>query len=75
MGEIYKHCLVNIAATASKDSEGGLFFDRNPTTVQPLQVTSRFPPHDLSQPAQHYDVVMSDMYDSAVGTAPLNCRG
>ncbi|KAH6708869.1 heterokaryon incompatibility protein-domain-containing protein [Leptodontidium sp. MPI-SDFR-AT-0119] len=39
MGQIYMNCLLNIAATASEDSSGGLFRPRNPLAVKPAQIT------------------------------------
>jgi hypothetical protein len=40
MASVYGHASVNIAATSSSDSGGGLFFDRDPDTVQPFAVYS-----------------------------------
>lgn len=75
MGDVYRYGFINIAASASKDSEGGLFFVRDPHLVQPLQVLSRFPPHDLTQTRQYFDVCDFDLYRSVVQNAPLNSRG
>src|SRR5204863_3003115 len=72
IGEVYKNGIINIAASASIDSEDGLFFGRNPILVQPLQVRSRFPPHDQAQPIQYYNIVDHNL--SSVEEAPLNGR-
>ena len=37
MSEVYSHCLINIAATASADGSGGLFFPRNPIMIPPIR--------------------------------------
>jgi hypothetical protein len=44
MGHIYKHAACTIAATASKDSNGGLFFARRPLSLIPRQVNFEFSP-------------------------------
>ena len=44
MGHIYAHAACTIAATASKDSSGGLFFVRCPQLLQPRRVYFDFSP-------------------------------
>jgi len=44
MGHIYAHAACTIAATASKDSSGGLFFDRSPEVFGPRRVNIGFNP-------------------------------
>jgi hypothetical protein len=44
MGHIYAHASCTIAATASKDSSGGLFFDRSPKVIQSQPVHFDFSP-------------------------------
>jgi hypothetical protein len=44
MGDIYAHAACTIAATAAKDSSGGLFFDRCPESMRPLHVDFDFNP-------------------------------
>jgi hypothetical protein len=44
MGHIYSHAACTIAATASKDSSGGLFFDRCPQLLGPRRVDFDFSP-------------------------------
>lgn len=38
MGDVYHNCLVNIAATAAQDSDGGLFFKRLKRDAEHLEV-------------------------------------
>lgn len=38
MGEVYKNSYLNIAATGAVDSNGGLFFDRNPALIRPSRI-------------------------------------
>jgi hypothetical protein len=44
MGHIYTHAACTIAATASKDSSGGLFFARSPQILRPRLVSFDFSP-------------------------------
>ncbi|KAF2801061.1 HET-domain-containing protein, partial [Melanomma pulvis-pyrius CBS 109.77] len=44
MGHIYAHAACTIAATASKDSSGGLFFARCPQLLEPRRVYFDFSP-------------------------------
>ncbi len=75
MGKVYKNGIVNVAASASVNSEGGLFFHRNPLLVQPLQVKSRFPPHDSAKPMMYYTAIIQKPYGKNIEKAPLNGRG
>jgi hypothetical protein len=75
MGDIYRHCHVNIAASASKNSEGGLFFDRNPLLVQPLRVYTCFPFNDPGQKVMCHNIVFQKPCWKNVQEAPLNTRG
>jgi hypothetical protein len=38
MGQVYEHTSCNIAATKALNSREGLFFERDPTTLQRVQV-------------------------------------
>jgi Heterokaryon incompatibility protein (HET) len=52
MDKIYEYGILNIAATAGEDSDGGLFFDRDPLLVQPLQESMPWPIYQSSETAQ-----------------------
>ncbi|OJD38958.1 heterokaryon incompatibility protein [Diplodia corticola] len=51
MGEVYRNCYVNIAATAAQDSDGGLFFDRRKRDVEHLEVEIDWFSENNSAPA------------------------
>jgi hypothetical protein len=71
MGRVYKNAEVNIAATASTDSSGGLFFDREPRTVQPGVALSGWD----DCPPSTYIVSKSKLWEEGVSKAVLNTRG
>jgi hypothetical protein len=75
MGSIYRHSHINFAASASSTSEGGLFFERNPQSIRPIQVTCHFPFDQSGIPSRLYNVVRQKPYHETVGQAPLNNRG
>ncbi|OCK95970.1 HET-domain-containing protein, partial [Cenococcum geophilum 1.58] len=85
MGSIYQHSHINIAASTSEDSEGGLFFSRVPQTVRPVQVTCHFPfgrPNILSRLLHRrnaqprlYNVLQQKPYFESIEQATLNSRG
>jgi hypothetical protein len=66
MGEVYQHSFISIGATASTDSHGGLFFERNPALVKPQIYT-----------LDHADYLLIERYqwNSSVEEAPLLQRG
>ena len=76
MGQIYKNGLVNIAATAAVDSDGGIFNDRDPLLVQPLGIVTKWPIYgkavrDIGQ----YYCWDDTLWSESVLQAPLNNRG
>jgi len=75
MGSIYQHSQINIAATEPTNSEGGLFFDRTPFSILPLQVQTRFPFGDTEQPISLFNIVQQIPYIINIERAPLNSRG
>ena len=70
MGEIYAKSYLNLAATASVDSDGGLFRITNPLASVPCQVSisllDRAPITYLCRPCRQFWI--------NVDTAPLNKR-
>ena len=75
MGEIYGNGLINISASSSRDSDGGLFYERDRSLIRPLQVLSRFPPHDRESPLIHYNIDITTVYESQIRESPLHARG
>jgi hypothetical protein len=76
MGQIYKNGLVNLAATAAMDSDGGLFNERDPLLVQPLGVVTKWPldteaMRDIG-PCYLWD---DTLWRESILQAPLNKRG
>ncbi|KAK0650749.1 heterokaryon incompatibility protein-domain-containing protein [Cercophora samala] len=66
MGKIYQHGRINIAASSSANSTGGLFFDRNPTLVKPFALYYHKDPHWY---------IFSRQVDVDLAREPLNSRG
>ena len=75
MGSIYQHSKINLAASASTNSESGLVFDRDPKSIQPVQVSCRFPFNHAKNPVQLYNVQLQNAYTEPVIEAPLSTRG
>ncbi|KAM0417480.1 hypothetical protein ACHAPT_012544 [Fusarium lateritium] len=69
MLQVYKHALLNIAATASANSFGGLFQERNPELEQSEVV-------DIDNGALkgRFHLVDEEYYIQAIDDAPLNRR-
>jgi hypothetical protein len=82
MGHIYSHAACTIAATASKDSSGGLFFERCPQLHIPKRVHFNFSPNSPwlegksigSTLAGTYLCDIRDFVDICIEYAPLNSR-
>jgi hypothetical protein len=66
MGDVYRHAFINIGATASTDSHGGLFFERDPAFLHPPTYTMN-----------HIDylIIDRDQWDASIEEAPLLQRG
>ncbi|KAL9078082.1 MAG: hypothetical protein Q9157_002993 [Trypethelium eluteriae] len=78
MDKIYGSAYCNISATASKDSHGGLFFNRNPENLWEDDVyLSTSSVSDDANPAttQRCTVIDPTFWDRQVDSAPVNTRG
>jgi hypothetical protein len=71
MWEVYSNSYCTIAATASSDSHGGLFRDRNALSTVPCKVQ---PAWSSEQNGQYY-CVASESWKVEVEDSPLNSRG
>ncbi|KAH8711806.1 heterokaryon incompatibility protein-domain-containing protein [Phaeosphaeriaceae sp. PMI808] len=75
MGSVYEMAAFTIAASSAKDSEGGLFFDRNPELLRPQCVELTWPDNPSLERQKRLKAIR---YPSAglyyVGNAPLNKR-
>ena len=75
MSEVYQHALCNIAATGAGNSNGGLFFSRDPRTLQPCKV--QLVPEETNNdhlPIRHAYVMDSEDWKNRVDMAPLMKR-
>ena len=70
MGQIYRNSLCSIGATGSKNSQGGLFFRKNPSAVEPISITVRW----NGFPAKSYRLEDLDFWPTRLLDAPLNQR-
>jgi len=71
MTDVYGHATVNIAASSSSDSRGGMVFNRDPSIVQPFAAYS--PGGDNLVPGWY--VWADDNRWRRIGDQPLNQRG
>jgi hypothetical protein len=76
MNMVYENGLCNIAATASLDSYGGLFFRRSRKPTKTSTITLQEWPARSTPPSQAtYDLMSWDLLFNEVSKAPLNNRG
>jgi hypothetical protein len=68
MGKVYSNSYCNIAATAAKDSHGGLFFPRNPLDVHTASVDVFRSDHRYGG---HYTLVSDMMWKTQLLATPL----
>lgn len=71
MGRVYRNALCNIAATASADSQGGLFVDRDARMVCPAVIVSQW----SDCPPSTYQISKRHVWEDGVSDAVLNTRG
>lgn len=82
MKDIHHRAACTIAATATKDSDGGLFRNRDPILVQPLQLETTWAarPNGMDDntfaypPAGNYACGTEELWAEAVERQPLNSR-
>lgn len=65
MSDVYQNAFLNIGATASSNSHGGLFYDRNPELLRPCVVTYAREKYELRYP---------ELWEHGINEAPLNKR-
>jgi hypothetical protein len=70
MGNIYRNCICNIAATGSAETGGGLFQERNPYWVTPNKVRIQYKGHD-----KVYLASQKDPWGEWISRSALNQRG
>lgn len=76
MGDIYRYCYCNIAATRSGDSNGGMFATREPRSVKPLKLALTIA-NNIDGDKHHgvYYCWKDGVWRNLVENAPLNKRG
>ncbi|KAF2850386.1 HET-domain-containing protein, partial [Plenodomus tracheiphilus IPT5] len=82
MGDIYSQAACTIAATAAKDSDGGLFAERDPTVLRPRRIEANWTPNPDAATNERYAYPAAGLYwcdiaelwTQAVERAPLNSR-
>lgn len=65
MNEVYENAFCNIAATASKDCHGGLFYERDPILLEPCQFVYK---------QQKFQLISDGDWKYGIDYAPLNKR-
>jgi hypothetical protein len=65
MGSVYKNAICNVAATASADPRGGLFFDRDPRMIHPAIIVVQWE----GGPSIMYKISASHVWDDGVSEA------
>lgn len=48
MGNIYSNCLCSITVTKSVNSNGGIFFERDPKLVKPVKLAIKWTGRDIT---------------------------
>jgi hypothetical protein len=82
MSDIYSRAACTIAATTAENSDGGLFFERDPTLLQPRRIeatrTLNLDAVELEKdaylPAGLYWCDNRELWNEAIERAPLNLR-
>jgi hypothetical protein len=76
MGEIYKNCFCNLAATGSSNSQGGIFVERDLNMIRPfnLAIMEKSLDGRIAHQGRYY-VWDAGLWRNHVETAPLNRRG
>ncbi|KAH7024930.1 heterokaryon incompatibility protein-domain-containing protein, partial [Microdochium trichocladiopsis] len=76
MGDVYSNSTLNIMATASRDSHGGLARERDPEAALRLVCVETAWLQIQGQTTRRtYHLAIQDMWRTAVAEAPLNTRG
>lgn len=70
MGEVYRRCICNIAATAASDGSDSLFMERSPYSIPRFTVEIGWNDHRTS-----YSFARSDIWELGVINSNLNRRG
>lgn len=70
MGEVYGQADCVLAATGSKDGNGGLFQEREPQLFAPFEVGAKFVFHN-----ETYLCIRKEFWERELANAPLNQRG
>lgn len=73
MGNIYAYADLNISATGAKDSDSGLFVQREANLVTPIKVIISEPGSPFSPGS--YNILDPQVWSAGVSEAPLNSRG
>lgn len=71
MGEIYAHCLLNMAATAFADGNGGLFDQPANLLISPCLLES----WDESENMEHFSLYLVNVWQNGVEDTALGKRG
>lgn len=71
MGEIYRDCFINLAATAASDGDGGLFQSRNAAIIPPVRFDL---PTDTEKP-RWFVCWPNDLWEDHVEHSFLSARG
>jgi len=76
MGEIYKNCFCNLAATGSSNSQGGIFVERDLNISRPfnMAIMAKSLDREIAHQGRYY-VWDAGLWRNHMETAPLNRRG
>lgn len=70
MGEVYQNAFCTIAATASSDGDGGLFFERDPVRRKPCPISA----FSRGRSRKYFYCLNPNNWEENVSKAPLNGR-
>lgn len=75
MSKVYRYCFINIAATASESSKGGLYRTRNPQAVRCTELTIQWRSRRNTNFATYTVVPEPRIWRQNLAKEPMNTRG
>lgn len=75
MGQVYSNGFCNLSATGASDSSKGLFFSRDPRTLQPVNIRMNYSTRDGDTESKFFGFQDIEMWKKDVVNAPVNRRG
>jgi hypothetical protein len=75
MSKVYRHCFINIAATGASDGTKGCYWERDPVTIPPTEVSIQWSNSLQSNSMVYHVVPEPHIWARKLIDQPLNQRG